>query len=182
MHLVKFTCTCWSGASRSRNIFRSVMQHGLSPNFTKNWNMSSRGSPASCWENMSETQSKHTACALCKPPQPIPYLAAVIQDSSALGAVWWAPDGPGTVLSDASTLLHLPWPVAPPWSRWTELQRRAPPLLHNCNTESNTTACMRPWDRMCSKRHTTLLLCHRQAVYNAVYLTFHFQCDKCFPS
>lgn len=42
------------------------MQLGLSPNFTKNWNMSSRGSPASGWENTSETHSKHTACAVSK--------------------------------------------------------------------------------------------------------------------
>lgn len=39
------TWTCWSAESRWRYIFRSVMQHGLSPNFPKNCTISSKGSP-----------------------------------------------------------------------------------------------------------------------------------------
>lgn len=43
--LLELTCTCCSGASRWRYIFRSVMQQGLSPNFPKNCTISSKGSP-----------------------------------------------------------------------------------------------------------------------------------------
>lgn len=42
---LRLTWTCWSGESRWRYIFRSVMQQGLSPNFPKNCTMSSKGSP-----------------------------------------------------------------------------------------------------------------------------------------
>lgn len=99
------------------------MQHGFSPNFTKNWNMSSRGSPASWWVNKWETHMEHTDVVWLTD---LLYLAAVLQCSSALSVVWWAPDEPGTVLSDALTPSPPPCSLAHLWSwwlgpRWSEL-------------------------------------------------------------
>ncbi len=164
LFLIVITCTCWSGVRRSRKIFRSVMQHGLSPNSQRTGTCAQRFTCVMVGKHVRNIQQTCSRVVL-KESQPIVYLAAVLQDSCALGDVWWALDGPGMALSDAWTPSLLLWLLGPSWSWWPGLWRHAPPLLQNCSSERNNTACMILRDRNVFRRDLPYVLVCNCAQY-----------------
>ncbi len=126
--------------------------------------------------NIQQTCSR----VVLKESQPIVYLAAVLQDSCTLGDVWWALDGPGMALSDAWTPSLLLWLLGPSWSWWPGLWRHAPPLLQNCSSERNNTACMILRDRNVFRRDLPyFLVCQLCSVcmeYPITYSQYTTQC------